>query len=1071
MKTNRRLPLNLPALALLCVTLLSAQAASGQLANPSISSVTLEPTNVVVTVQVPAGAKRVTLESRERLGSGAWEPRAVSQVPEAGGAMTFKLTRSSTIEMLRVRVDASESLPATFFTGIDEFDGELSSSPGGNGWFTDVMTVPGTTPRDSESEGREVVESDIWKIRGQTLYFFNQLRGLQVIDLANVDAPRVRGTLDLPGVGEDMYLLGDRHVVLLARANCYSGSSEVVIVHDAPGGPAIVGTLPVMGTILESRLVGTALYVASQTYRPIPGNTNVTWEWGTLVSSFDLADPAKAVARDTLWYPGYGNVVTATDRLLFVTTQNPANWWQSSVYSIDITNPDGSMRRHESLKTAGRLPDKFKLRWQNGVLTTISEDWRSTATRRLVTKLETFRLPDPLSASPLGVVKLAELELGQGEQLHATRFDGDKVYVVTFFRIDPLWVVDLSNPERPRISGSVDVPGWSTYIQPLGDRLVTIGIETNRVAVSLFDVANAAAPKLASRVSLGDSYSWSEANWDEKAFAVLPDAGLILVPYSGNTSNGYASRVQLVDLGRDTLTARGVIEHQFQPRRSTLYSDRILSISGWELLSVDASDRDHPTVLNTTELAWQVDRVFLSGEFLVELASASGWGWNAAQPTLRVVRANAPDEILAERALGEMPILGATKRGSKLYVAQGVQTGWYYYPVIALAADGTGGDPQPAPKLTLTVFDLAALPEIRVLGQTEASPAGVNFGSELQAVWPREDVLVWVGGGFNYWWDCFNCAVPLMADARIGRPWPIWGGSSGGNLIAFDVGDGASPKFASAVSLGTNSWWNFSQAYAHDGKVYLSHQSSRYIPIKQDEAAAAAAPGAALVADVVIDPIVIYPPVGKWITRWYLDVVDYASATEPLVRRPVNIPGSLVGLSHDGEVLYTRGVHWTSTGTSDWQEYLDASAYDGVKAHRIDSLPAPSTASRALLVSGTNVFLSRFGTLPGGTGGASDAALDTWYLSQEGKFTRSATTKVRTSVNAIAEFDGLLAVQFSDNALTLFDATNGAELRQVGERAAGSCMWYDLTKADGALGRGLWLPLGAYGVANVPAAP
>ncbi|MBK8000858.1 MAG: beta-propeller domain-containing protein [Verrucomicrobia bacterium] len=1070
MKTNRRLVLNLSAIALLCLAVLWPHRASAQLANPSITAVALEPTNVVVTVQVPAGAKRVTLESRERLGSGAWEPRAVSQVPEAGGAMTFRLTRSAAIEMLRVRVDDTESLPAAFFTGVDEFDGAPSSGPGGGGFYTDVLTVPGTNPRDSESAGREVVESDIWKIRGQTLYFFNQLRGLQVIDLANVDAPRVRGTLSLPGVGEDMYLLGDRHVVLLARANCYSGSSEVIVVHDAPGGPSIVSTLPVTGTIVESRLVGTALYVASQTYRHVIGNTNGAWEWGTQLSSFDLADPAQPVARDTLWFPGYGNAVTATDRLLFTATQDPANWWQSIVHSVDITNPDGSMRRHETLKTAGRLPDKFKLRWQDGVLTTISEDWRSTTTRRLVTKLETFRLPDPRSASPLGVVKLAELELGHGEQLHATRFDGDKAYIVTFFRIDPLWVVDLSNPERPRIAGSVDVPGWSTYIQPLGDRLVTIGIESNRVAVSLFNVANPAAPTLASRVALGDSYSWSEANWDEKAFAVLPEAGLILVPYSGNTTNGYASRVQLIDLGRDNLAARGVIEHQFQPRRSTLHADRILSISGWELLSVDATNRDHPVVRHTTSLAWQVDRVFLSGEFLVELASSTGWGWNAAQPVLRVVRANAPDEILAERALGDLPILGATKRGSKLYVAQGVQNGWYYYPVIALAADGAG-DPQPASKLTLTVFDLEAMPEINVLGQTEAAPSGVNFGNELQAVWPREEVLVWVGGGFGYWWDCFNCAVPLMADAMFARPYPFWGGSSGGNLIAFDVSDGASPKFASAVSLGTNSWWNFSQAYAHDGKVYLSHQSSRYIPIKQDEAAPAPAPGDTLAAAAAIDPIVIYPPVGKWITRWYLDVVDYASATEPLVRRPVNIPGSLVGLSHGGEVLYTRGVHWTSTGTSDWQEYLDASAYDGVKAHRIDSLAIPSTATRALLVSGTNVFISRFGTLPGGTGGASDAALDTWFLSREGKFTRAASTKVRTSINALAEFDGLLAAQYSDNALTLFDATNGAELRQVGEHTAGGCLWYDLTKADGALGRGLWLPLGAYGVANVPAAP
>ena len=35
-------------------------------------------------------------------------------------------------------------------------------------------------------------------------------------------------------------------------------------------------------------MVGTALYVASQTYRAVSGTTNTTWEWGTMVTSFRL---------------------------------------------------------------------------------------------------------------------------------------------------------------------------------------------------------------------------------------------------------------------------------------------------------------------------------------------------------------------------------------------------------------------------------------------------------------------------------------------------------------------------------------------------------------------------------------------------------------------------------------------------------------------------------------------------------------------------------------------------------------------------------------------------------------
>jgi hypothetical protein len=93
------------------------------------------------------------------------------------------------------------------------------------------------------------------------------------------------------------------------------------------------------------------------------------------------------------------------------------------------------MNRYGSVTTAGRVLDKFKLDYTGTVLTTISEDWHWDGGTRLVTKLETWRLPDPRSASPTGILKLGALELGQGESLRATRFDGDRVYVVTFFRI------------------------------------------------------------------------------------------------------------------------------------------------------------------------------------------------------------------------------------------------------------------------------------------------------------------------------------------------------------------------------------------------------------------------------------------------------------------------------------------------------------------------------------------------------------------------------------------------------------------------------------------------------------
>jgi hypothetical protein len=1046
-----------------------------QLESPTITAVRIEDTNVVVTAQIPAGIRRVTLECRERFGRGTWEPRAVARIDGAGGSVTFRLARSRQIELMRVRADASEPLPASFYEGVSSFAEQPSGTGVGPERWLDANIATPNSPNQTAT--REVVESDIWRIRGQTLYFFNQLRGLQVIDISNPDAATVRGTLDLAAAGEDLYLLGEHHVVLLARNGCNYNESQILIVNDTGGKPEVAARLPVDGYIQESRLVGTALYVAAQSYRPVPGTTNSMWEWGSKVSAFDLSDPAAPVARNTLWYSGYGNVVTATDRLLFVVTQDPNNWWQSIVRAIDITNPDGTMNDYESIRTAGRVPDKFKINWNGSTLTIISEDWRSTATRRLTTKLETFRLPDPRSLGPVGLIKLGELELGQGEQLHATRFDGDRAYVVTFFRIDPLWVVDLSNPSAPRIAGSVDVPGWSTFIQPLGNRLVSIGVETNRVAVSLFDVGDPSAPALLSRVRLGRNYSYSEANWDEKAFSVLPDAGLILVPFSGDTTNGYASSVQLVDLNENSLTARGIIEHQFQPRRATVYTNRILSISGWELLSVDASDRDHPSLRNSTTLAWPVDRVFLHGNFLVELGAAAGWGFDSSSPVVRVTAADAPDLIISQTALTNLPVLGAAKRGSRLYLAQG-QSWWYYPGIPVIDVDGQPIDTSRS-QLLLTVIDLDALPAVQIAGRVEANVKGFAVTGELQPVWPSDNVLVWSGGGFN-WWRCLYCPMPLAADAIVGpiRWWPPYWGGGGGQLIAFDVAHSDAPQFASAVNLASSNWWSFSKPFTADGKVYLSHQTSEFVaePLPKD-----ATTGESPTPDGVI-----YPPIGTWISRSFLDVVDYADADDPVVRKPVNIPGTLAGLSHNGAVLYTTGTHWTTNTETAWAEYLDASAYDGVSAHRIDSLALPTTWPRPLLVSDGNIFLGRannpgYGPFIGpvlaladGTAGSADdtqPTLETWRLSDAGKFQRTGTATLMTSASTLASFDAMLAVQQTDNSVTLFDATDGAALRRVGGSQPGGCLWFDLTRADGALGRGLWLPLGSYGVAKIPAVP
>ncbi len=439
-------------------------------------------------------------------------------------------------------------ISATQPSAPQTFRGPVSNGPLGPASATDNNST--TTPRT-------VTESDIWKIRGSTLYFFNQLRGLQIIDITNPDAPARIATLPLPAVGEDMYILDDTHVLLLAQNGCSWDHSEVITVTITNGTPAITARLEVNGYLNTSRLVGSALYIASDAYQTTTspdsagGVNDVTYIYGTQLTSFDFSDPSTPVARNTLWIDGWNNsAVTATDRFFFVASTT--DWTTSVINVVDISSTDGTMAAEGTIQTAGNVADKFKMGLSGDVFTVISEVWDWTnPDNQTVSKLETFSLADPNAPAKLG-----ELDIAAGDQLYATRIEGARAYVVTALQIDPLWVIDLADPADPKVTGQLEVPGFSTFIRPVGDQLVTIGIVGGQVTVSLFDVHDPTAPALLSSVAAGGTYSWSEAVWNEKAFSVLPDAGLILVPVSGwDAASGFAAQVQLIDLSATSLTA------------------------------------------------------------------------------------------------------------------------------------------------------------------------------------------------------------------------------------------------------------------------------------------------------------------------------------------------------------------------------------------------------------------------------------------------------------------------------------------------------------------------------------
>lgn len=112
-----------------------------------------------------------------------------------------------------------------------------------------------------------------------------------------------------------------------------------------------------------------------------------------------------------------------------------------------------------------------------------------------------------------GIVK----DMGKTERIYSVRFIEDRGYVVTFRQTDPFYVLDLSNPNTPLLKGELKIPGYSSYLHPLGTHLILgIGRE-NQVKLSLFDVSDPKNPKEISHYDLATEY-YSEAMNNHHAF-------------------------------------------------------------------------------------------------------------------------------------------------------------------------------------------------------------------------------------------------------------------------------------------------------------------------------------------------------------------------------------------------------------------------------------------------------------------------------------------------------------------------------------------------------------------------
>lgn len=136
----------------------------------------------------------------------------------------------------------------------------------------------------------------------------------------------------------------------------------------------------------------------------------------------------------------------------------------------------------------------------------------------------------------LNVVSKVE-GLAEGERIYSVRFDNEVAYFVTFKQVDPLFVVDLSNPSNPNIKSELKIPGFSEYLHVYNNKyLFGLGKEANSegrvtgLKISMYDIQDKTNVIEKYKLVIGDQYSWSESSYNHKAILVSSDRGLIGFP-------------------------------------------------------------------------------------------------------------------------------------------------------------------------------------------------------------------------------------------------------------------------------------------------------------------------------------------------------------------------------------------------------------------------------------------------------------------------------------------------------------------------------------------------------------
>ena len=243
-------------------------------------------------------------------------------------------------------------------------------------------------------------------------------------------------------------------------------------------------------------------------------------------------------------------------------------------------------------KVSGSVDDRYSMDEYNGYFRIVTTD--------SVKKKDSFVDVSSLYVLDSGLNTVGKLvDIAKNEGVESVRFMGNSAYIITFENTDPLFTVDLTDPTAPKITGQVELPGFSSYLHPIGDDYILgvgydgddDGADYSSVKVTLFNVSDPSSPKVSDEVVIKNADT--DVNYNPKAFIYYPEKNLAGIPaiVGGDGDTAYGA-YYLIGVKDGKLTEEEKLIHKYSEDYSSLFrgtyiANTAYTVSGEGICSFD----------------------------------------------------------------------------------------------------------------------------------------------------------------------------------------------------------------------------------------------------------------------------------------------------------------------------------------------------------------------------------------------------------------------------------------------------------------------------------------------------